>query len=85
MGSILERVGPVDVCSQLMKALYEREKVSEGKVRVHPFAYDWRKELHLSRDTFLEHMQRIYAQNGNIPITVIARKRGYVTLEEYCT
>ena len=70
---ILSRIGPVDVCSRLVKELVDWEQCAQGSFRFHQFSYDWRRDGQtLSRDleSFLE---SIYRQNGQQPISILAR------------
>ncbi|KAJ3194819.1 hypothetical protein HK101_001821 [Irineochytrium annulatum] len=74
--SIVDYLGPFNVCKDMVKEMKELETCKKGSLRFHEFPYDWRRELqHASQEleTFLEN---IYAKNGGKKITVIAHSMG---------
>eukprot|EP00842_Homolaphlyctis_polyrhiza_P006968 jgi/Hompol1/860/HPOL_001346-RA len=74
--ALMDKVGPVDILSKLMKELTAWQECSNGTFAVHPFAYDWRKEPLLASDNLVDFASSIYKSNGGKPVTVIAHSMG---------
>ncbi|KAI8825168.1 Alpha/Beta hydrolase protein [Fimicolochytrium jonesii] len=74
--SILDRIGPINVCADLVREFKAQEACSNGQFRFHPFAYDWRKEPESSSTALEAFLTDIYAKNGGQKITVIAHSMG---------
>ncbi|KAJ3106742.1 hypothetical protein HDU97_005668 [Phlyctochytrium planicorne] len=73
--SILEAVGPINICRDLIKEMRQLE-ICKTEVKFHCFGYDWRRELQHSSEGFEKFLEDIYRSNGNKPITVIAHSMG---------
>ncbi|KAI9000259.1 Alpha/Beta hydrolase protein [Gaertneriomyces semiglobifer] len=73
---LLDRLGPVNVCADLVQALTDWEACSKGAFRYHPFPYDWRRDPHKVSDSLVECLEQMYATNGNRKITVVAHSMG---------
>ncbi len=73
--SILDKVGLFDMCGKLIQEMKDYEACSEGKLRFHTYAYDWRKDLHHSSAEFSAYLDALYEKNNQHPIYVIARER----------
>ncbi|KAI8851347.1 hypothetical protein BC829DRAFT_387209 [Chytridium lagenaria] len=74
--SIIESVGPINLCRDFIKEMRALELCSGGNMRFHVFPYDWRRELQHSSEEFEAHLTKMYNSNGNKPVTVIAHSMG---------
>ncbi|KAI8921850.1 hypothetical protein DFJ77DRAFT_669 [Powellomyces hirtus] len=73
---ILDRVGPINVCADLVREFTAQAECSNGSFRFHPFGYDWRRDLDVSASRLEKHLESIFSQNGGQKITVIAHSMG---------
>ncbi|KAJ3101524.1 hypothetical protein HDU96_009940 [Phlyctochytrium bullatum] len=74
--SIIESIGPINICKDLVKEMKLLEACRGGDMRFHAFAYDWRRELQYSSEELENFLQEKYNANGNKPMTVIAHSMG---------
>ncbi|KAG5356702.1 hypothetical protein CJU90_2046 [Yarrowia sp. C11] len=68
---MLTHIGPIDLSKRLI------QKISYNpKCRIRDFGYDWRLDCGLNAHKLIEFLEKIYAENGNKKITVMAHSMG---------
>ncbi|KAG5366766.1 hypothetical protein CJU89_1206 [Yarrowia sp. B02] len=68
---MLTHIGPIDLSKRLI------QKISYNpKCRIRDFGYDWRLDIGLNARKLIEFLEKIYAENGNKKITVMAHSMG---------
>ncbi|KAJ3152236.1 hypothetical protein HDU89_001455 [Geranomyces variabilis] len=73
---VLDRIGPINICADLVREFTAQAACSKGKFRFSPFGYDWRRDPEHSAKALEAHLEEIYARNGGHPITVVAHSMG---------
>ncbi len=73
-GGILTRIGWEPVYSRALAWLSQ----TLGPGRVHPFAYDWRRDNRESAEQLIEHLEDVVSRSGGRPATVVAHSNGGV-------
>ncbi|KAJ3414541.1 hypothetical protein HDV05_006455 [Chytridiales sp. JEL 0842] len=74
--SVMESLGPFNLCRNFIHEMKQLEACKEGKFRFHTFPYDWRRELQHSSEEFEKFIEAIYDKNGKKPVTVVAHSMG---------
>ena len=72
--TMLERIGLIDLCSQLVRELKSWEIESRGSFRFDQFAYDWRQDGQTAAQELIECVEKKFLLNGGKPVTIVARK-----------
>lgn len=72
--TMLERIGLIDLCSQLVRELKSWEAESGGSFRFDQFAYDWRQDGQTAAQELIECVEKKFLSNGGKPVTIVARK-----------
>ncbi|KNC99422.1 uncharacterized protein SPPG_05663 [Spizellomyces punctatus DAOM BR117] len=73
---IFDRLGPINVCADLVREFVSWEKCSSGAFRFHPFAYDWRKSPHHASKSLETFLSNIYERNNHQKILLVAHSMG---------
>ncbi|KAJ3175626.1 hypothetical protein HDU87_006124 [Geranomyces variabilis] len=73
---VLDRIGPINICADLVREFTAQAACSDGKFRFSPFGYDWRRDPEHSAKALEAHLEEIYTRNGGRPITVVAHSMG---------
>jgi hypothetical protein len=75
-GGVLDRIGPIDVCSLLIRELSSYAEKSNGNFRLHQYGYDWRLSGQIMTRNMIQYLENIYSENGGEAIVIIAHSMG---------
>jgi len=73
---VLDKIGPFDVCSLLIRELSSFAEKSSGGFRLHQYGYDWRLSGQIMAQNMVQYLEKIYLENGNQSVVIIAHSMG---------